>query len=727
VATNIFRVILPKYKLCLLDYTGVDETYAIGDFVKVPFRNKEIIGVVWKKLEFSSIDSSKLKSIKEKLDLPSLSENFIKFANWICDYTISEPGAVLKLIMPKEDLAEQNKIEALYQLSSSFDVKITKHRRIVIEFLSNLQRPISLKEISFHTGVPSYSLTSMKNLHIIEEVTSKHFTPSTNKITKNTYQIRDSSLTSEQHKAVLYIQESLNQGQYKTILLDGVTGSGKTEVYFEIIKTILADNKGQVLLLLPEIFLTTQLISRFKEKFGFQPAIWHSEISDKNKKQYWHGILSGEIKILIGARSALFLPFKSLKLIIVDEEHETSYKQEEGVIYNARDLAVSRGYHENITVILASATPAIETLQNVQLAKYSSVELPNRFGTAGLPNVTIIDLKKEALLSKQYVSDPLRQAIINNYNDRLQTIVFLNRRGYAPYTICTKCGKTATCPDCSVSLSYHKHKNILQCHYCNFIRVYEDICIHCLEKECLNNYGPGVEKIEEEIKSFLPDARTVIITRDTINSLSKSEQALNLITEGKVDIIIGTQMIAKGHHFSKLTLVGVIDADFGFSSLDLRANEKTYQLLYQICGRAGREEIKGQVLLQTYNPENPVLSSLLHNNRTTFIASELEDRRFLNLPPFSKLVALIIYGVDEKLVIEYATNLRKKAISRSDFQILGPVPAPIPRIKSNYRYRILIKSDKSINIQKYISTLISALPRPNQVKMKIDVDPYSFL
>lgn len=522
------------------------------------------------------------------------------------------------------------------------------------------------------------------------------------------------------------IYEKVADG-FSVSLLNGVTGSGKTEVYLDIAQKLIEQN-GQVLILLPEIVLTAQLLERFKNRLkNCTIAQWHSSLTPKNRYTIWHGISRGKIQIILGARSALFLPFANLKLIVVDEEHDSSLKQEEGVIYNARDMAILRAKEESMPVILSSATPSLESYFNAINGKYSIYDLPSRYSGVMMPEVKIIDLNKDKTNSKEWVSLPLRKELKNTIDAGKQSLLFLNRRGYAPLVLCNDCKHKFSCPDCQFWLVEHRTKNIMQCHYCGYTQDIITQCTECGSENKLVSIGPGVERIEEEVMSFLPNARIATLTSDTIKNFKEAEKIISAIENYEIDIIIGTQMLAKGLHFKKLHMVGVIEADTGYFSGDIRILERTYQLLYQVAGRAGRENEKGLVLLQAYEPRNLVLQNLIKQDYEGFIKSEIKDRERRMMPPFSKFSIIKGSSENEYELELYMRKLMKYSPKIPDVEIFGPSPAPISKLRKKFRYRIIIKSKKTIKIQKIIRQWIDKLPYSSHVKIKIDIDPYNFM
>lgn len=531
-------------------------------------------------------------------------------------------------------------------------------------------------------------------------------------------------LNEAQQKAASTIMESLNK--HSVIVLEGVTGSGKTEIYNYFINTLIEQSK-QTLVLMPEILLATHISKRLEKRFGFEAVEWHSNLTSKQRLVNYNHIISGEAKLIIGARSSLFLPFKNLGAIVVDEEHDTSYKQEEGVIYNARDMAVLRGQLENCPVLLCSATPSVETVHNVRLGKYQHVYLPSRFGTASMPEIKIVDMKKEVMAKGMFLSPSLIETMVKSLAEGNQALLYLNRRGYAPLTMCGACGHKVECPCCSAWLVEHRHKNKLQCHYCGHSIPNITTCSNCGATDKITTYGPGVEKIVEELEVAVPNVRIALFTSDHVNTRKKAEAMIEDIAQRRVDVIVGTQMIAKGLHFPKLQFVGIIDADAGMMGGDIRGIERTYQILQQVSGRAGRAQENGLVMLQTNEPESLMIEHLLAADTAKFVELELRDRQASFSPPFSRLVMIHLSAINELHLLQNVNMMAKCAPYHDKIKVIGPAPAPIYIISNRYRYRFIIKSDKSVNVNKVIQTWLKNAALPSSIKVKVDVDPYSFL
>lgn len=533
------------------------------------------------------------------------------------------------------------------------------------------------------------------------------------------------TLSSAQQESATHLSNAVAAQKFSAALLDGVTGSGKTEVYFEAVAQAINEDK-QVLILLPEIALSNAFIDRFKSRFGCAPALWHSSLAQGARKRTWRGVASGETKVVVGARSALFLPYADLGLIIVDEEHDPAYKQEEGTLYHARDMAVVRAHIGNIPIALVSATPSLETMQNVWDGKYHHCHLPDRHGGAGLPDMHLIDLKKDKPGRQHFIAPTLEQAVRNTMDQGGQALLFLNRRGYAPLTLCRNCGHRFECPRCSAWLIEHRKTGKLHCHHCDYHTKVPSACPQCGETDSLAPCGPGVERIAEEVKELFPQARSCILSSDTATTHDQLVAMLNDIQDHKIDIIIGTQIIAKGHHFPKLTCVGVIDADLGLAGGDLRATERTYQLLHQVAGRAGREADKGHVYIQTFNPDNKVMQALASHDRDTFLDVEAQAREAAHMPPFARLAGVIVSGRDEEQVRQAAIELGKAAPHGPGLQTLGPAEAPLYRLSGKFRRRLLVRADKNLDVQKTIAEWIQSVKLPSTVRVQIDIDPQSF-
>lgn len=528
-----------------------------------------------------------------------------------------------------------------------------------------------------------------------------------------------SALDTEQTSALKIINSS-----DKPIILKGVTGSGKTEIYFHAIADAIRSNK-QVLILLPEIGLLAQIEKRFKARFGFDAAIWNSSVTKAKKKRILRGVISGKVQAVLGTRSAMFLPFRQLGMIVVDEEHDGSYKQSDTITYNARDMAVLRAKLEKSRLILASATPSIETLQNGIDDKYQMIEITKRYQSYSMPKVEIIDMRSESLATGSWISKLLKNTIKEKLLKKEQALLFLNRRGYAPLMLCKNCGHRFECKNCTSSMVYHKKLSKLECHHCGVMQKVPNNCEECDSNE-LALSGPGIERIEEETKHLFPDARIKVLSKEQALKIDELEQILSEMEQSEIDILIGTQIITKGYHFPNLTLVGIIDADMGLFGGDFRSSERTFQLLSQVGGRAGRSDKEGKVLIQTYNPDNKVTQSLAEENHSDFIEYEIASRQEFGMPPFARMAAISFTGIDAQYTLNFAKNIYKKAPT-SSAKLLGPAEAVMYKLAGKYRYKILVLAERNFNIQKYISTWLDAIKIPNSVHVKIDIDPQHFV
>ena len=690
-----------------------------GMWVRVPFGKKQIIGII-RRMESHSLDSAKCKFVSHLYtDLPPLSDAMLRYLEWVAWYNKAAPGPVLKLTACLPEAVSDAPMEEVFSLADPLpEIKLTASRNAVFDCFET-DEFLSAAIILERSGASRSVLSGLKKAGAILRHTRPQITapPSLN--------CQRPVLSNAQMKAANLLAERTGEG-FSVSLLEGVTGSGKTEVYFDMIEHVLTQEK-QVLVLLPEIALSVQWVQRFKQRFGFAPDIWHSVISKGARKRIWRNVASGVSRLVVGARSALFLPYADPGLIVVDEEHDPSYKQEEGVIYHARDMAVARAKHEAIPIVLASATPSLETVHNVNEGRYQHVKLPTRYGKAQLPQVTLIDMCAEKLPATEFLSGPLKEAIASQLDKGEQSLLFLNRRGYAPLLLCRSCGYRLECPNCTSWLVWHKQWRRLQCHHCDTILPEPTECPSCHAKETLAACGPGVERIHEEVANAFPDASIATLTSDNITGRQDMERSIHQISEGNIDLIIGTQLLAKGHHFPLLTLIGVVDADMGLKGGDLRAMERTYQLLHQLSGRAGREHLAGQVMIQTFQPGHPVMQALESGDRDSLLKLEMQSRRSSGMPPFGRLAAIILEGKQEASLKQIAQWMAQHIPTQEGLQVWGPTPAPLYRLREYYRYRFLIKGAKQTAIQSFIHQWLSHMRLPSGIKCKIDIDPQSFL
>lgn len=706
------------------DY-GVPEHLALaqGDFVEVPLGARRAIGVVWGVVDEgaeSAIPESRLKDVARRLDAPPLPLENRRLVDWIAGYTLAPRGAVLRMAMSVPEALEPPKPRIAYVAAPNPpEIRMTPARQRVLALLDS-GLPRSSADIVHETGVTAGVVTGLHKAGAIHQVQL----PASNALPSPDPAKPGPALSPAQADAVAALRES-GDG-FTVTLLDGVTGSGKTEVYFEAIADTLRQGK-QALVLLPEIALGAQWLTRFETRFGAQPAGWHSDLTQSRRRETWRAVASGQARVVVGARSALFLPFANLGLIIVDEEHEPAFKQEDGVCYHARDMAVVRAQIGGMPIILASATPSLETVTNTESGRYRRLHLPDRHGGAELPAISLVDLRRDPPERQSWISPTLRRALAENLAAGEQALLFLNRRGYAPLTLCRKCGHRMECPNCTAWLVEHRFSGRLQCHHCGFSGPQPTECSSCGAADSFVACGPGVERLAEEVMHFLPEARFVVVTSDSIHRPSDADAFVRQVMDHEVDIVIGTQIVAKGHHFPKLTLVGVVDADLGLAGGDLRAAERTYQMLHQVAGRAGRAALPGRVLLQTYHPESPVLQALAAGDRDGFLAAESSMREAGGWPPFGRLAALIVSGRDAALVERVARDLARAAPGGNDIRMLGPAPAPMALLRGRHRWRLLLKAARSVPVQDRLRHWLKQIKTPNSVRIQVDVDPYSFM
>jgi primosomal protein N' (replication factor Y) len=693
-------------------------TAAAGDYVRVPLGKKETPGVVWGEGGDESFDPARLKTVLKKYDLPPLPAAHRAFIEKVAAYTMSDVGSVLKMTLSAPDALEPPAPAHGYVAGKVRDLP-AKRQKIVDALADGIpRRAADLARISGCGPALIKAMAAAGELKTVELTP-----PAPGALTH----VPDSKihLTKEQAAAAESLTGFVRDEKFSATLLDGVTGSGKTEVYFEAVAEALKMGR-QALVLLPEIALSAQFLERFMRRFGEEPALWHSEVTAARRRLTWSGVARGETRVVVGARSALFLPYADLGVIVVDEEHDASYKQEEGVLYNARDMAVLRAHIEKCPVILVSATPALETVENVKQGKYGVLRLPERFAGAQLPPIAIVDLKVEKPDRQRFLSPPLKKAMAANFAAGEQTLLFLNRRGYAPLTLCRTCGHRFQCPSCTAWLVEHKKHARLQCHHCGHSLKLPKNCPSCNDENSFAACGPGVERIEEEVRELFPEARTLVMASDNVTSAAAIREAIHAIEDRKVDIIVGTQIVAKGHHFPALTLVGVVDADLGLSGGDPRAGERTFQLLQQVSGRAGRGDKPGRVFLQTFMPHHAVIKALAAGDRDAFLAAESRERERGGLPPFGRLASLIVSGKDEAKLDAFCRELARNAPRYDDIRVLGPAPAPIAFLRGKHRRRLLVKTGRGAALQKYIEGWLAGVKTPSSLQLKVDIDPQSF-
>ena len=693
-----------------------------GTVVVAPLGPRQIVGIVWEeeRLPTEPVPDSKLRPILAGLPVPPLQAELRRLLEWTADYYCASLASVARMVLSSGAALRGPSTVTEYRLTGGLPERMTPQRLAAIEALEGEQA--TLRELAGIAGVSEGVLRGLVNQGALEPVTVDCDRP---------YPRADASftapeLTADQAEVAETLVASVRRGGFAPFLLDGVTGSGKTEVYFEAIAENLRNGR-QTLVLLPEIALTEAFLRRFEERFGAAPVAWHSSLKSTERRRAWRAIASGEAQVVVGARSALFLPYANLGLIVVDEAHEVSFKQDDGVRYNARDVAVMRARFEEIPVILSSATPALESLQMAESGVYEKLVLPSRFGGAELPAIDTIDLTREKPERGRWLAPRLVEALRERLERGEQSLLFLNRRGYAPLTLCRHCGFRFKCPNCSAWLVEHRLSRRLACHHCGHETSPPDRCPECGEPDCLVACGPGVERIAHEVEELLPEARLAIATSDTLNSPDKAAEFVSQVEEGAVDVIVGTQLVTKGFHFPELTLVGVVDADLGLEGGDLRAAERTYQQIAQVAGRAGRGSKPGEVLIQTRHPEASVIAALAAGDRDAFYAVETEARRHAGAPPFGRWAAIIVSSEDEAEAREAAQRIGATRPELPDVAVLGPAPAPLSLLRGRYRYRLLLNARRSAELQRVIRDWLGALSFPQGVRIGVDIDPYSFV
>ena len=718
-------VLLPLALEAPYDYLVPEGTaLSPGDFVVVPLATRERTGVVWAgnlTRTRGSVDPSKLRGILGKLDVPPLPPDSLKLVEWVADYTLAPPGMVLRMMMSARDAFSPPKPQMGYRLSGPEPDRMTAARARVLDCAANgMLWP--KRDLAEEAGVSPGVIDGLADAGTLA---AEPLPPAKPPLPDPDH--TQPALSTDQAKAAEALSGRVAAQAFSATLLDGVTGSGKTPVYFEAVAQALRKDR-QALILLPEIALTRQFIAAFEARFGCAPVEWHSDLTPRQRGMNWRAVANGEARVVVGARSALFLPFPELGLIVVDEEHDASYKQEERVSYHARDIAVVRGHIGGFAVVLSSATPSVESLVNARQGKYGHARLQRRFSGAELPGITAIDLRAHPPEKGRWLSPVLADAVADTYAAGQQSLLFLNRRGYAPLTLCRACGFRFECPQCASWLVEHRFRGRLQCHHCGFTAPAPKECLNCGEEDALIPCGPGVERIAEEVKERFPEARTAILSSDLAPNVNALREVLEQIADGHADIVIGTQLVAKGHHFPGLATVGVVDGDLGLGQGDPRAAERTYQLLSQVTGRAGRESITGSGYIQTYMPDHPVMQALVGGDRDTFLEQEIASREAAGYPPFGRLASLVVSGNSMGGAMDYGRMVAARAPRAEKIRVLGPAEAPLSVIRGRYRVRLLIKATREADIQSYIRQWLAAVPPPKgSLRLAIDIDPYNFM
>jgi len=692
-----------------------------GDVVVVPLNRREEVGVVWDCEPDAAVPERKLKPISAILDTPPMGDTLRRFVDWVAAYTLSPPGEVMSMALR---VVRQPTAPAIgwHRVDPPPDnVRVTPARQRVLDVLAESE-PRATADLARLAGVGAAVIRGMGDAGLlVSEVLSE----------PPPFAIPDPDaagpdLSGPQETAASTLRQAAAARRFSVTLLDGVTGSGKTEVYLEAVAECLRQGR-QALILLPEIALSSQWLSRFQRRFGVAPAVWHSDLASRVRRVTWRAVAEGAAPVVVGARSALFLPFPDLGLVVVDEEHETAFKQEDGVVYHARDMAVVRARLCQAPAILVSATPSLETVANVEAGRYTRVHLPERHGGATLPLVEAVDLRDTPPERGRFLAPPLVAAVTETLARGEQAMLFLNRRGYAPLTLCRRCGHRMQCPNCTAWLVEHRARRELQCHHCGHAIPIPTECPACEAPNSLTPVGPGVERITEEAATLFPAARLLVMASDTMPGPNAAAEAARAIEAREVDLIIGTQIVAKGWHFPFLTLVGVVDADLGLAGGDLRAAERTVQLLHQVAGRAGRADAPGRVLLQTFSPEHPVMQALVEGDLDAFMASEAAQRKPGHWPPYGRLAALIVSADSAMAADELARDLGRVAPHAEGVVVLGPAPAPLSILRGRHRRRLLLKTRRDIAVQPLLRDWLAKVAVPRGGRVDVDVDPASFL
>ncbi|HEX4693335.1 primosomal protein N' [Sphingomonas sp.] len=718
------RVLVMNSALGPLDYRVPHGMHVEpGSLVVAPLGPRQLLGVVWEPERMKSdaeVGDNRLRNLMGVLPVPPLTEPMRRLIEWTSDYYLAPPASVARMALPSSSALEGARTVTEYRATGDVPDRLTPQRAQALERIGDRQGLV--RELALIADVSDGVIRGLCKVRAIEAVEVDIDSP---------FPVPDPDhdvpvLSPEQQAAADALVADVDAHAFHPTLLDGVTGSGKTEVYFEAIAAAIRAGR-QTLVLLPEIALTEPFLQRFTARFGCEPVAWHSGLRQSQRRRAWRAIATGQALVTVGARSALFLPYGNLGLIVVDEAHETSFKQEEGVHYHARDVAVMRAKFEGLPVVMATATPAIETRQQVEIGNYAKLKLPGRYGAAQMPAIEAIDLLKDSPDRGRWIAPRLVAAIDETLARGEQALLFLNRRGYAPLTLCRACGHRFQCPNCTAWMVEHRLVRRLSCHHCGHIMPTPRECPECHAEDSLVACGPGVERIADEAALLWPEAKTAIVTSDTIWSPAKAAEFVNRMEAGEIDIVIGTQLVTKGYHFPNLTLVGVIDADLGLGGGDLRAAERTFQQIMQVAGRAGRGEKPGQVYIQTHDPSAPVMAALVSGDAETFTAAETEARREAGAPPFGRYAAIVVSSEDQSAAHEIAQLVGRTAPRIDGMEVYGPAPAPLAMLRGRHRYRLLVHARRALDVQDVIRDWLGSLDWPSKVRVIVDIDPYSFV
>jgi len=716
------RVVTLNAALGPLDYR-IPDGLAVepGSVVVAPLGPRQLIGVAWEadRLQTEEVGDNRLRPLVGLVDVPQIPAPLRRLCEWTADYYLSPIAAVLRMVLSTSAALAGPRQLIEYRPTGDQPARLTPQR---LQALARIEgRQGTIRELAAHAEVSDAVMRGLANAGALEriEVDADHPYPEPDP------DFAPPDLNKEQQAAASSLTAAVGRG-FDPVLLDGVTGSGKTEVYFEAIAEAVRQGK-QVLVLLPEIALTEPFLTRFTARFGCEPVTWHSDLRSSQRRRAWRAIANGEARVVVGARSSLFLPYANLGLIVVDEAHEPSFKQEEGVQYHARDVAVMRGHFEEIPVILASATPAIETRNMVDIGRYRELKLTERHGLAEMPAIRAIDLTQDPPPRGRWLAPSLVAQLEANLEAGEQSLLFLNRRGFAPLTLCRTCGHRFQCPNCTAWMVEHRLMRRLACHHCGHVMPPPENCPECGEKDSLVACGPGVERIADEVAELFPSARTAVVTSDTIWSPARAAEFVRAMEAHEIDIVVGTQLVTKGYHFPNLTLVGVVDADLGLQGGDLRAAERSFQQIQQVAGRAGRGDKPGRVLVQTHDPDALVIAALVSGDAPGFYAAETEARRDAAMPPFGRLAAIIISSEDKSQAEAIARRIGTSAPQVEGMAVFGPAPAPLAMLRGRHRQRLLIHAARKLDVQDVIRDWLGALEWSSKVRVAVDVDPYSFL
>ena len=720
---NRARVILMNAALGPLDYrVPMGARVEPGSIVLAPLGPRQLTGVVWDpdRLPAEEVGDNRLRPLAQIYDLPPLGEPLRRLIEWTADYYLAPLASVLRMALASSSALDGARTVTEYRLTGLVPDRLTPQRSQALERIEGRQGLV--RELALAAGVSDAVIRGLCKAGAIEAVEVAIDDP----YPRPDPDHAPPDLEPAQVEAAGEFTQAVRRADFSPYLLDGVTGSGKTEVYFEAVAEAIRSGK-QTLVLLPEIALTEPFLKRFSARFGCEPVAWHSGLRQSQRRRAWRAISSGDAKVVVGARSSLFLPYRALGLIVVDEAHEASFKQEDGVQYHARDVAVMRAKMEGIPVILASATPAIETRHMAEIGVYKEVKLATRYGAADMPDISAVNLLEEPPPRGRWLAPSLLQELQANLDAGAQSLLFLNRRGYAPLTLCRTCGHRFQCPNCTAWMVEHRLVSRLACHHCGHVMPPPAACPECHEEDSLVPCGPGVERIADEVNALLPQARTIIVTSDTIWSPAKAAEFVAKMEAGEVDIVVGTQLVTKGYHFPNLTLVGVVDADLGLSGGDLRAAERTFQQIQQVSGRAGRGTKPGRVLIQTHEPGAPVIDALVRGDSEGFYDAETVARREAAMPPFGRLAGIIVSSENLVEATETARMIGRSAPEVENMAVFGPAPAPLAMLRGRHRQRLLVHAARSLDVQDIIREWLGKLDWPRSVRVAVDVDPYSFL